>query len=73
MATVRHWIQDTVIQYILMAAGNIAVMGKLKNGMYLKYSDGLLQILDEWNHERHRDVLLIHVWRVRNGKGHQDC
>lgn len=64
MATVRHWIQDTVIQYILMAAGNIAVMGKLKNGMYLKYSDGLLQILDEWNHERHCDVLLIHVWRV---------
>jgi hypothetical protein len=33
--TVANCINDTVHQYILRAAGNIAVMGKLKNGKNL--------------------------------------
>ncbi len=36
-ATVMHCTQETVSQYMLMAAGNMAVIGNERNGMNLTY------------------------------------
>lgn len=71
IATVKHWMHETVIQYILIAAGNIAVIGKDKNGMNLKLSiNNLLQIFNQRNHKWHCNILFVHVWRISNWKRH---
>ena len=71
IATVKHWTHETVSQYILIAAGNIAVMGNDRKGMNLKIlTEKLLQIFNERNHERHGNILLIHCGRVSNWQGH---
>lgn len=36
-ATVKHWTHDTVSQYMLIAAGNMAVIGNERNGMNLSF------------------------------------
>lgn len=56
---------------MLMAAGNIAVIGNDKKGMNLSIlNKQLLQIFDERNHKRHCDILFVHSWRICDRKRH---